>query len=102
MGFGKFCHQGLAALLDQLPIGLDQGLGLAFCLDEANVTQQFLARLGRTGILAYHIDHLQHVQQDSDIFATAVAQHIEGGVEQFSEGNRIQEEAQPAFPVIEV
>ena len=73
---------------------------MAFLLDEADVTKQLLAILGRFRLLADRLDHGEHVQQDTGIVATGMAQHIEGGAEQLIEGHRLEHKAKSAFPVV--
>ena len=65
---------------------------MAFLLDEIDVTKQLLA-IPRFRLLAYYIDHCEHVQQDTGIVATGVAKHIEGSAEQLIEGNRLKYKA---------
>ena len=73
---------------------------MAFRLDEIDVTKQLLEILRRFRLLADRIDHREHVQQDTGIVATGMAKHIEGSAEQLIEGNRLDHQAKPAFPVV--
>jgi hypothetical protein len=59
-------------------------------------------RLSGDWPLADRIDHLQHVQQNRGIVTTAMAQHIEGGVEQVGEGNRFENQAEFAVSIPEM
>jgi len=66
---------------------------MAFLLDEVDVTKQMLAIPRRFRLLADGLDHGEHVQQDTGIVATGMAQHIEGGAEQCIEGHRLENQA---------
>src|SRR5512135_1365258 len=94
-----FCLQSLTAQVDGLPVLFDQFADLAFRLDEADMTQQQLARLRRFRLLANHLDHLQHVQQDPGVVATGMPEHIESGAEQLAKSNRLQHQAQSAVSI---
>ena len=96
----QFRVQGFNAQVDELPISLNQRASMTFLLDETDVTKQLLAILRRFRILADRIDHCEHVQQHTGIVATCMAKHIEGGAEQFIEGNRLEHKAKPTIPVV--
>lgn len=72
------------------PILLDQGAYLAFRLNKADVVKYLLARLNRSRRPANHREGLQHVQQDPGIVAAGMTEHIEGGAEQLTKGNRVR------------
>ena len=58
----NFCSpfrlDGFSAALDQLPVLLDQGAGLAFRLDQADLAKQLLVNLRSLLLLANRLDHL--------------------------------------------